>query len=195
MRAKGVGVVCFAVCVLAAGLAPAADRDLRLIEASKRGDALAAKAFVSAGADVNATAADGATALHGAASQGDVALAAVLIGKGANVNAVTDLGITPLWIAARNANSAMAARLLDAGADPNIAPPTGQTPLMIAAGQGDAVRDVQLILNEKGFDAGRPDGVMGARTRTAIARFQADNGMEPTGEVDDTLVGVLLSSQ
>ena len=138
MRVKAVGVACFSICVLATGLAPAADRDLRLIDASKRGDAPAVKALMAAGVDANASAADGMTALHWAASQGDLALATALLRKGANVNAVTDLGITPLWIAARNANTAMAARLLDAGAYPNIAPPTGQTPLMIAAEQGDA---------------------------------------------------------
>jgi ankyrin repeat protein len=149
--------------VLAAGLAPAADRDLWLIDASKRGDAPAAKALVSAGADVNVSAADGTTALHGAAGQGDVALANALIGKGANVNAVTDLGITPLWIAARNANTAMVERLLTARADPNIAPPTGQSPLMIAAEQGDAAAVKALLMH--GAD---PNAREAAHRQTAL---------------------------
>ena len=29
---------------------------------------------------------------------------------------------------------------------------------------------------------------MGAKTKTAIVAFQKDNGMEPTGEVDEKLV-------
>ena len=57
----------------------------------------------------------------------------------------------------------------------------------------NSIRDVQLILNESGFDAGSPDGVMGDQTRTAIARFQEDNGLEPTGEVDAALVRTLLA--
>jgi localization factor PodJL len=33
---------------------------------------------------------------------------------------------------------------------------------------------------------------MGARTKSAIAAFQKDNGLEPTGEVDEKLVAELL---
>ena len=35
---------------------------------------------------------------------------------------------------------------------------------------------------------GTADGVMGAKTKTAIVAFQKDNGMAPTGEVDEKLV-------
>jgi localization factor PodJL len=55
-----------------------------------------------------------------------------------------------------------------------------------------AVRSIQLILNENGYDAGRADGVMGQRTRAAIAAFQKDNDMAATGEVDERLVQALL---
>jgi len=33
-------------------------------------------------------------------------------------------------------------------------------------------RDVQQALNDMGFDAGKTDGIEGAKTRTAVARFQ-----------------------
>ena len=56
-----------------------------------------------------------------------------------------------------------------------------------------AVRDIQGILNKNGYDAGPADGLMGRRTQTAIAAFQADNGMPATGEVDEPLVRALLT--
>ena len=41
-----------------------------------------------------------------------------------------------------------------------------------------AVRNIQTILNKNGYDAGIADGVMGDKTKVAIAAFQKDNGME-----------------
>jgi len=55
-----------------------------------------------------------------------------------------------------------------------------------------AIRNIQAILNNNGFDAGPPDGVMGARTRNAIIAFQKANGLVPSGEVDRALVDKLL---
>lgn len=57
---------------------------------------------------------------------------------------------------------------------------------------GKAIRNIQAILNNNGFDAGTPDGVMGKRTVAAIKAFQSSIGMEPTGEIDDRLVKELL---
>ena len=56
-----------------------------------------------------------------------------------------------------------------------------------------AIRNIQGILNNNGFDAGVPDGVMGKKTVAAIKQFQASIGMEPTGEIDDKLVRELLA--
>lgn len=61
-----------------------------------------------------------------------------------------------------------------------------------AVDMSKAVRNIQAILNNNGFDAGKPDGVMGKRTTAAIKAFQASIGMEPTGEIDDRLVKELL---
>lgn len=55
-----------------------------------------------------------------------------------------------------------------------------------------AVRNIQLILTKSGYDAGTPDGMMGAKTRDAIAAFQKAHGMKPTGDVDQRLVEALL---
>ncbi|MBX8825834.1 peptidoglycan-binding protein [Ochrobactrum sp. SFR4] len=56
-----------------------------------------------------------------------------------------------------------------------------------------AVRNIQLILQKNGYDAGTADGVMGNKTREAISAFQKANGMKPTGEVDQKLVEALLA--
>ncbi|WP_421778855.1 peptidoglycan-binding protein [Hoeflea sp.] len=58
---------------------------------------------------------------------------------------------------------------------------------------GKAIRNIQAILNNNGFDAGTPDGVMGKRTIAAIKEFQSSIGMEPTGEINDQLVKELLA--
>ena len=55
-----------------------------------------------------------------------------------------------------------------------------------------AVRNIQTILNKNGYDAGPADGVMGAKTKAAIAAFQGDNDMNATGEVDEPTVRALL---
>ncbi|GGF95432.1 hemagglutinin [Rhizobium wenxiniae] len=55
-----------------------------------------------------------------------------------------------------------------------------------------AIRNIQAILNKNGFDAGTPDGKMGAKTVAAIKSFQNSIGQEPTGKVDDAMVRELL---
>lgn len=55
-----------------------------------------------------------------------------------------------------------------------------------------ALRNIQAILNNNGFDAGKPDGEMGKKTIAAIKAFQKSLGQEPTGEITDALVKELL---
>ncbi|EJT02824.1 SEL1-like repeat protein [Rhizobium sp. CCGE 510] len=55
-----------------------------------------------------------------------------------------------------------------------------------------AIRNIQAILNNNGFDAGSPDGEMGAKTVTAIKSFQKSVGQEPDGKVTDATVKALL---
>ncbi|KAG1668183.1 Localization factor PodJL [Nymphon striatum] len=56
-----------------------------------------------------------------------------------------------------------------------------------------AIRNIQAILNNSGYDAGPVDGVMGGKTKTAIKAFQKANGMEPNGNVDQALVQKLIA--
>ena len=56
-----------------------------------------------------------------------------------------------------------------------------------------AIRNIQAILNNNGFDAGTPDGEMGAKTVSAIKAFQTSAGMEADGRITDRLVKELLA--
>lgn len=55
-----------------------------------------------------------------------------------------------------------------------------------------AIRNIQAILNNNGFNAGTPDGEMGKKTVAAITAFQKSVGQKETGEIDDALVTELL---
>lgn len=56
-----------------------------------------------------------------------------------------------------------------------------------------AIRNIQAILNNNGYDAGEPDGNMGKKTVAAIKAFQKSIGQEPTGKINDELVKSLLA--
>ena len=56
-----------------------------------------------------------------------------------------------------------------------------------------AIRNIQAILNNNGYDAGAPDGELGPKTVTAIKSFQKSVGQEPTGKITDALVKELLA--
>ncbi|MHC4502607.1 MAG: PGRP and LysM peptidoglycan-binding domain-containing protein [Planctomycetota bacterium] len=56
----------------------------------------------------------------------------------------------------------------------------------------DEPSGVQQRLNNMGYDAGKVDGTLNDQTRSALSRFQADNDLEPTGELDDETVKKLM---
>ncbi len=58
-------------------------------------------------------------------------------------------------------------------------------------GNQTQVRAVQSVLNELGYDVGTPDGLFGAGTRTAVALFQSDYGLNASGDIDSELVDAL----
>jgi peptidoglycan hydrolase-like protein with peptidoglycan-binding domain len=64
------------------------------------------------------------------------------------------------------------------------------TPTALAAGSED-VKKVQQSLNDKGFDAGPVDGVLGSRTRAAIRQYQAAEKLPVTGRLDAETAGKL----
>lgn len=84
---------------------------------------------------------------------------------------------------------------LDAAANTASIPDSWQTDAATTASIGTTlpVKSVQQLLNEKGYDAGSADGVMGSKTKDAIAQFQADHGLAPTGKVDENLTRALTA--
>ena len=59
----------------------------------------------------------------------------------------------------------------------------------------DQIRQVQMVLIEKGFDIGEPDGRLGSRTRRALIAFQRQHGFQATGQIDSrTMTALGVSS-
>jgi len=59
-------------------------------------------------------------------------------------------------------------------------------PRLTLGSRGRAVREVQQLLRDRGFDPGSIDGVFGARTRAAVVNFQRSRNLSVTGIVDVT---------
>ena len=47
-----------------------------------------------------------------------------------------------------------------------------------------SIKQIQIALQNAGYDSGAIDGLMGSRSRKAIRDFQKDNGLEITGKID-----------
>ena len=75
---------------------------------------------------------------------------------------------------------------------PTAAPAPVQSPGPALASSRHApdamVQVIQRKLNELGYNAGIPDGVMGKRTRSAIMAFQQDKGVAATGVANQALL-------
>lgn len=52
---------------------------------------------------------------------------------------------------------------------------------------------VQRHLQALGYDPGNTEGELGVQTTIAISQFQAEKGLEVTGEVSPQLAGILAS--
>ncbi|MBO6687291.1 MAG: SEL1-like repeat protein [Henriciella sp.] len=53
------------------------------------------------------------------------------------------------------------------------------------------VATLQTVMNGLGYDTGTPDGIAGAGTRAAVQAYQADNGLEANGVIDELLIETL----
>jgi hypothetical protein len=49
--------------------------------------------------------------------------------------------------------------------------------------QGDDVAELQTMLNARGYDCGKVDGIFGKGTEAAVKAFQRDNGLDADGVV------------
>jgi hypothetical protein len=55
----------------------------------------------------------------------------------------------------------------------------------------DEIRQLQIALNEKGFNVGSADGVFGSRTREALMAFQKKEGFQANGQPDQQTMTAL----
>lgn len=93
-----------------------------------------------------------------------------------------------------NANASSSAGAPSAAAPPVAPPAQDDAPAMNTA---EIVSGVQRELNNRGYDAGRPDGVAGLITRSAIMAYEHDYGLPITARPNELLLSriVLGSSQ
>lgn len=75
----------------------------------------------------------------------------------------------------------LADRIAGAGGLQN--PPPEDTPALAR----ETIKSLQASLNDRGFNAGTPDGILGPATRRAIRQFQAANNLTADGYPDRTL--------
>lgn len=70
----------------------------------------------------------------------------------------------------------------------------GDTPMATAikiGDKGDAVKEVQNLLNQKGYDCGTADGIFGTKTEASVKAFQKANGLTVDGVVGDKTLAAL----
>lgn len=58
-----------------------------------------------------------------------------------------------------------------------------ECPLLSQGSRGSAVRELQNLLRDRGFDPGPIDGIFGTRTRSAVIAFQRSQNLNPDGIV------------
>ena len=75
----------------------------------------------------------------------------------------------------------------------NLAEPARQDSDQRIALAGDDVRQAQRTLRAEGFYHGRIDGIVGPKTRTAVAQYQRRNGLGDTATLDGQTMARLNS--
>jgi membrane-bound lytic murein transglycosylase B len=79
----------------------------------------------------------------------------------------------------------LADRVAGAGGLQN--PPPEDVPALSRA----AILDLQRSLNQRGFDSGKPDGIIGSGTRSAIRKYQSASGLVADGYPGQTVLDKL----
>ena len=70
-------------------------------------------------------------------------------------------------------------------------PATQQYPQSSQASSNQTVQQVQRQLSQRGYDPGAADGVMGDSTQTALRKFQRDQGLNASGQIDQQTLAAL----
>jgi peptidoglycan hydrolase-like protein with peptidoglycan-binding domain len=59
---------------------------------------------------------------------------------------------------------------------------------------GDAVKELQTLLNKAGYDVGEVDGEFGAKTDAQVRKFQSEHGLDVDGVVGEKTISALKSA-
>src|SRR5271166_1912634 len=59
----------------------------------------------------------------------------------------------------------------------------------------DEIMRAQQVLDQKRFQVGKADGIMGPRTKQALSKFQQKQGLQQTGQLDGATLSALGISQ
>jgi len=62
--------------------------------------------------------------------------------------------------------------------------PEAQAPMQHQGANTEAIRGAQQALEQQGYQIGQADGVMGPKTRQALKKFQQDQGLHASGQLD-----------
>ena len=99
---------------------------------------------------------------------------------GVDLAAYIDSGAAPTAASPEGAEAVEAAQPDEAAEAAEAAP--------VVYDDRDTVRKVQQALNDAGFPCGTPDGMAGKKTKAALEAYQAEHGLEVTGEIDGALL-------
>jgi hypothetical protein len=100
--------------------------------------------------------------------------------------------VAALWLTSVVADSGLL-RIPSATADSASTATETQTAHAVADRlKWSEVRNLQIKLSELGFDAGKPDGIAGARTLDALNRYRATQSLDRISWVDRSTIAHLL---
>jgi ankyrin repeat protein len=155
-----------------AELVPGRGMPSAYIESERSAPETMVRDLIAHGADVNATDADGRTPLMMAAMQGWAGAAKELLAKKAAINARDHEGRLAIDYADPGDHEIMNL-LQKAGSKP----PTGHS--------GRTVCDAERALDRLGYDTPIIDCGAGPQLSKVITKFQKENSLPPTGELDE----------
>lgn len=176
--------------------------------ASSRGDVLALRAALAAGAPVDAADSDGWTGLMYAVARGDSAMADKLLAAGASPDRRTSEGFTPLHLAAWRGDSGIVRLLLSKGADSALRDRQGSTAALIADANGHRETANVIVSHSPREHEGKLDLSAAERSgierllqvtgngaaafsesgRQAIRNYQSSRGLAVTGYINEIMM-------
>jgi hypothetical protein len=169
-QALAVAAGCF-IARRRAEIAPSRGMPASYIESELSAAQKMVRDLIAHGADVNASDGDGRTPLMMAAMQGWPGAVAELLSNKAAVNARDNDGRLAIDYAEPK-DREIATLLEKAGSQA----PTGHS--------GRTICDAQRALDQRGYDTPIIDCIAGQQLSTAVAKFQKDNFLHPTGMLD-----------